>query len=57
MGVLDFTDIAINVMSQEFVYVIGRWRVILKDSAKEGLFTIIFRHLPEGWKIIHDHTS
>lgn len=57
MGVLDFTDIVVNVMSKEFVYVIGRWRVTLKDSTKEGLFTIIFRHMPEGWKIIHDHTS
>ena len=22
-----------------------------------GLFTVIFRKLPEGWKIVHDHTS
>jgi hypothetical protein len=21
------------------------------------LFTVIFRKLPEGWKIVHDHTS
>ena len=22
-----------------------------------GLFTVIFREFPDGWKIIHDHTS
>lgn len=57
MGTLDFTDIVMNVMSNEFVYVLGRWKLILKDSTKEGLFTIIFQRMPEGWKIIHDHTS
>jgi len=22
-----------------------------------GLFTLVFRKFPDGWKIIHDHTS
>jgi len=22
-----------------------------------SLFTLIFRHIPDGWKIVHDHTS
>jgi uncharacterized protein YbdZ (MbtH family) len=22
-----------------------------------GLFTLIVRRLPEGWRIVHDHTS
>jgi hypothetical protein len=30
----------------------------MPDGAKPaGLFTVILRKLPEGWKIIHDHTS
>ena len=30
----------------------------MKDgSEKGGLFTLIFHKFPEGWKIIHDHTS
>jgi beta-aspartyl-peptidase (threonine type) len=26
-------------------------------STPGGLFTVIFRKFPEGWKIVHDHTS
>ena len=30
----------------------------MPDGAKPGgLFTLIFRKFPEGWKIVHDHTS
>lgn len=57
MGKLDFTDIRIKALSNDIVYVLGRWKLILKDSSKEGLFTLIFQRITEGWKIIHDHTS
>jgi ketosteroid isomerase-like protein len=26
-------------------------------SRPNGLFTLILRRLPAGWKIVHDHTS
>ncbi len=57
MGTLDFTDLAIKVLSKSNVYVIGRWKLIHKQTSSEGLFTIIFQRMPEGWRIIHDHTS
>ena len=57
MGKLDFTDIKIKVISNNITYVLGRWKLKFKDSAKQGLFTIIFQRKPEGWKIIHDHSS
>ena len=57
MGKLDFTDIDMRVLSKDFVYVLGRWKLVFKDSSKEGLFTILFQRLPDVWKIIHDHTS
>ncbi len=56
-GELDFTDIEIKVLSNDYVYVLGRYKLALKDSSKEGLFTIIFQRRSEGWKIIHDHSS
>ncbi len=54
---LDFTDLEVNVLSDDFAYVLGRWKLELKDSLREGVFTIIFKRLPEGWRIIHDHSS
>lgn len=57
MGVLDFTDIEIRVLSSDFAYILGRWKLKLKDTVREGLFTIIFQRMSEGWRIIHDHTS
>ena len=57
MGKLDFTDIEIKVLSNDIAYVLGRWKLAFIDSSNEGLFTIIFNRKPEGWKIIHDHTS
>lgn len=57
MGKLDFSDIRIKALSNDFAYVLGRWKLTLKDSPKEGLFTLIFQRMTEGWKIIHDHTS
>jgi len=56
-GVLDFTDLEVNVLSPDYAYVLGRWKLALKDSKKEGVFTIIFKRFPEGWRIIHDHSS
>jgi len=57
MGVLDFTDVEVRVSSSDFAYVLGRWKLKTEDGAREGLFTIIFQRMSEGWRIIHDHTS
>jgi beta-aspartyl-peptidase (threonine type) len=56
-GILDFTDLEVNVLGADCAYVIGRYKLILRDTAREGLFTIIFKRFPEGWRIIHDHSS
>jgi len=57
MGKLNFTDLDIKVLSKDIVLVLGRWEVQIKDSLKGGLFTLVFQRKPEGWRIIHDHTS
>ena len=56
-GKLNFSDIEINVLTDEYAYVLGRWKVALADTTNQGLFTLIFKQLPEGWRIINDHTS
>jgi L-asparaginase / beta-aspartyl-peptidase len=56
-GRLDFTDLDIHLLGPDSAYILGRWRVTLRDGPKEGVFTIIFRRFPDGWRIIHDHSS
>ncbi len=56
-GRLDFTDLEVNVLGPDCAYVLGRWKLDFKESTQEGVFTIIFKRLAEGWRIIHDHSS
>ena len=56
-GILDFTDLEVKVLGCDYAYVLGRWNLAIKDTKKEGVFTIIFKRFPEGWRIIHDHSS
>ncbi|MBN1164701.1 MAG: DUF3225 domain-containing protein [Candidatus Krumholzibacteriota bacterium] len=56
-SVLTFSDIDIQVLSDDYAYALGSWKVEKPDTVKEGLFTVIFRRCDEGWRIIHDHSS
>jgi ketosteroid isomerase-like protein len=58
MGKLEFSDLNIQELSSKAVLVCGAWKLTMSDrKTPHGLFTLIFRKLPEGWKIVHDHTS
>jgi ketosteroid isomerase-like protein len=58
MGKLEFSGLRIEVLGQEAAFVRGAWKLTMSDGKKpHGLFTLVFRKFPEGWKIVHDHTS
>jgi beta-aspartyl-peptidase (threonine type) len=58
MGKLDFSDLRVEVMGPEAAFVRGQWQLSMPDGkTPHGRFTLIFRKFPEGWRIIHDHTS
>jgi beta-aspartyl-peptidase (threonine type) len=58
MGQLTFKELTIEKLSTDTTLVRGRWSVQFnKQKPAHGLFTLIMKQLPEGWKIIHDHTS
>ena len=57
MGQLEFSDLQIEMLGPASAFVRGRWRLKMQSSEPGGLFTLIFRRLPDGWKIIHDHTG
>lgn len=57
MGNLTFSEIDVKQLGADAALVIGRWQLKRKDDVPHGWFTLIFRKLPEGWRIVHDHTS
>lgn len=58
MGKLDFSDLRVQSLGPDAAFVRGAWQLTLSDGkTPHGRFTLIFRKLPDGWKIIHDHTS
>src|SRR5437899_3200696 len=57
MRTLSFSDIEINLLSPDVAVVLGRWRLERAKDRPHGRFTLIFKRLPEGWRIVHDHTS
>ena len=57
MGTLSFSEIEVTMLSPDGAVVLGRWRLKRTNDEPHGRFTLIFKHLPEGWRIVHDHTS
>jgi beta-aspartyl-peptidase (threonine type) len=58
MGKLEFSDLKVEPLGSDAAFVRGAWRVTMSDGkTPHGLFTLVFRKFPDGWKIIHDHTA
>ena len=58
MGKLDFSDLRVEMLGPEAAFVRGSWHLTMSDGkTPHGKFTLVFRKFPDGWKIIHDHTS
>jgi len=57
MGTLTFSNLEITVLSPSAALVLGEWRLQREADHPGGVFTLVFRKFPEGWRIIHDHTS
>ena len=58
MGRLEFGDLNIEPLGNEAAFVRGSYHLTMRDGkTPHGLFTLIFRKFPEGWKIVHDHTA
>jgi uncharacterized protein (TIGR02246 family) len=58
MGKLEFANLRIEVLSPDAAFVRGEFHLTMPDGkTPHGLFTLIFRKFPDGWKIVHDHSS
>jgi ketosteroid isomerase-like protein len=58
MGKLEFTNLRIEMLDSDAAFVRGEFHLTMSDGkTPHGLFTLIFRKFPEGWKIVHDHSA
>ena len=57
MGTLAFSDLEITLLSSDSAVASGRWTLKRANDQPHGRFTLILKRLPEGWRIVHDHTS
>ena len=57
MGELDFSDLEFRFLGPGAALVLGKWHLKRDMGDIGGVFTLVWQKFPEGWKIIHDHTS
>ena len=57
MGRLAFKELEFQPLGSGAMQVLGIWKLKRDNQPMEGRFTLILRQFPEGWKIVHDHTS
>ena len=57
MGILTFSDLEIEQLGPDSAVALGRWELKRASNNPHGHFTLIFRKTPDGWRIVHDHTS
>ena len=59
MGKLSFEEIEVWPLGNDHALALGRWTVVFthKKPKAQGIFSLVMQKSPEGWKILHDHTS
>jgi uncharacterized protein (TIGR02246 family) len=60
MGRLTFSNLSVELFSPDYAAVTGAFQLLRAESAGgniSGVFSLLFRRTPAGWKIILDHTS
>ena len=57
MGTLKFSDLEIEQLGPDSAVALGRWELKRANDNPHGRFTLVFRRITDGWRIVHDHTS
>lgn len=57
MGQLDFSELEVRFLGPDAALVLGRWHLKREKDELGGVFSLVWQRFPDGWKIIHDHTS
>jgi ketosteroid isomerase-like protein len=57
MGKLEFAELHVRMITQTIGIATGVWRLHRANDQPWGRFTLLVERKPEGWRIVHDHTS
>lgn len=57
MGLLEFSDLEFHFLGKDAALVLGHWHLKRDKDDPGGVFSLVWQRFPEGWKIVHDHTS
>jgi len=60
MGRLTFSNLSVDLLSGDYASVTGAFQLMRAASGGgnvSGVFSLLFRRTPAGWKIILDHTT
>lgn len=57
MGQLEFFALEFRFLGSDAALVLGHWHLKRQKGDVGGVFSLVFERFPEGWRIIHDHTS
>lgn len=57
MGQLGFSGLEFRFLGNDAALVLGHWHLARAQGDIGGVFSLVWQRFPEGWRIIHDHTS
>jgi beta-aspartyl-peptidase (threonine type) len=57
MGKLSFDELHFESFGADAAMVRGQFKLVRGEQTDTGRFTLLFRKFPDGWRIVHDHTS
>ena len=57
MGQLSFSNLEIHVVCADAAYAVGEFHLQREKDQPAGVFTLYFGKVPEGWRIVVDHTT
>jgi beta-aspartyl-peptidase (threonine type) len=57
MGKLEFSALEFRFLGSDAALVLGHWHLARQKGDVGGVFSLVLERFPEGWRIIHDHTS
>lgn len=57
MGTLSFDEVHTESFGTDAAMVRGQFKLVRGEQIDTGRFTLLLRKTPDGWRIVHDHTS